>query len=210
MSDIEGAITELVRVALARKLYEGTPVDVAVARHESAHALSAWATRAPALREVSVNWSGGGETRNNAPKPAGIAEPRAAVFERLRREHPVELAAVIRRQVVTIYAGRAADEHGPGRQDPSCSQDDMDQAAYLAEATVGAEERDRFLAPLRAAATALIADGWQTICELASLLSYERKLPGAFLEAWFEERAAARSLRDRWGAMFASSVESAA
>jgi len=204
---LEETIASLVRATIARRLYEGSPVDVAVARHEGAHCLAAFATRAPALRGVHVDYAGGGETVNCAPKPAGTPdESREAILERLCREHPAELAAVVRRQCVTIFAGRASDEHG--RADLSGWQHDEDEAAFLAESTVGVEERDTFLAPLRIAATSLVTSGWPVICELATLLSYERRIPGSYLAAWFEERPAARSLRDHYGAVFAS-VESA-
>jgi hypothetical protein len=206
--NLEATIEEMVRVALRRREYEGSPLDLAVCRHEAAHCLAAWAVRAPALKAVSVDHEGGGEALNNAPRPAGAPdEPRAAILERLRREHPAELAAVIRRQCVTLFAGRAADERGDGyRLGPSSSQSDQDEAAFLAEATVGRAGVDRFLAPLRAAATSIVAGGWPVIEELALLLSYERRLPGAFVEAWISERPVARSLRDRWGAKFASPV----
>jgi hypothetical protein len=211
MSDLEETIVELVRSSIARKIYEGSPVDRAACLHEAGHALGVWSCRASALRSVSVDYLGGGETDNHAPRPAGTpAEPREAVLERLRRDHPVELAAAIRRQCVAILAGRVADERGEYRLPASCSQSDRDEVDFLAESTVGRDEVDGFLAPLQAAATSLVAAGFPVICELASLLSYERKLPGAFLEAWFEERAAARSLRDRWGAAFQQPVEAAA
>ena len=49
----------------------------------------ATSTRAPAIREVSVDYSGGWVLDNHAKKPEGTpAEPRAAILERLRREHP--------------------------------------------------------------------------------------------------------------------------
>jgi len=200
MSNLQEVINELVRSSIARKLYEGSPVDRAACFHEAGHALGVFACRASALRSVSVDYLGGGETDNHAPRPAGTpAEPREAVLERLRRDHPVELAAAIRRQCVAIFAGREADMRGEYRLPPSCSQSDRDEAAYLAEATVGLDEVDRFLAPLRVAAASLVTDGWPVICELASLLSDQRRLPGAFLEAWLSERVAARSLRDRYG-----------
>jgi hypothetical protein len=208
MTDLEEKIAEAVRVGLRDYLYRGSPQDLTVCRHEAAHCLTAFAVRAFALREVWVDYAGGGEMVNCAPRPVGIAEPRAAILERLRSEHPAILAAAIRRQCVVLFAGRVADEHpGPGyRQDPMTSQHDMDEADFLATATVGAAERDRFLAPLRAAATSIVAEAMPVIEELAALLCYERRLPGAFVEAWISERPVARLLRDRWGAKFASPV----
>ena len=85
-----------------------------------------------------------------------------------------------------------------------CSRDDMAEADRLAEMTVGRAERDRFLAPLRAAAMSLVADAWPTICELATLLVDQRRLPGAFVEAWLDDRSEVPRLRDYYSAAFAT------
>ena len=209
MTALEDRIREAIQVAIAHALRKGSPEDLAICRHESAHALAAWACGAPPLREVSVSWVGGGQTDNRRPRPEGLPDvPIADVYAFMRRESPAELRAITSRQIVTLLAGRAADERGDYRPDRSCSQSDIDKAAHLAAETVGPVELKRFMAPLEAAALSLVSDGWPIICELAAWLSDERRLPGPVISAWLNCREDARKLQDH--AAFASPVREAA
>jgi hypothetical protein len=195
---LEDRIREAIQVAIAHALRKGSPEDLAICRHESAHALATWACGAPPLREVSVSWVGGGQTDNRRPRPEGVPDvPIADVFAFMRRDHPAELRATTSRQIVTLLAGRAADQRGDYRPDQSSPQSDIDKADHLAAETVGPVEL-------------LVSDGWPIIRELAAWLCDERRLPGPVVTAWLDCRSDARSLQDLYGAAFASPVREAA
>jgi hypothetical protein len=202
---LEDRIREAIQVAIAHALRKGSPEDLAICCHEAAHALAAWSCLAPPLREVSVSWVGGGQTDNRRPRPEGTPDvPIADVYSFMRRDHPGALRAITSRQIVTLLAGRAADERGDYRADRSCSQSDIDKADHLAAETVGPVGLKKFKAPLEAAALSLVSDGWPIIRELAAWLCDERRLPGPVVTAWLDCREDARKLRDHYGAAYAA------
>jgi hypothetical protein len=207
----EAELKAQIETAIARYLWRGSPIDLAIARHESAHALTAYAVAAGWHPAVSLDDAGNGVTDTRAPLPDGtlpdvLPRPeRRAAIRQASRAHPAMVRAIISRQIVTILAGRVADAYGDGYHPGlGCSADDMDEAAFLADAVAGPAERDAFLAPLQVAATSIVHDGWETICALAEVIGDHRRVPGPIVSAWLDCREDARKLRDHYGAAYAT------
>jgi hypothetical protein len=197
---LEETIKAEIQVAIARYMYRNGPKDRAVAIHESAHAVVNHISRSAPIDSVSIDdLTATGEMANKQlPRPDGMPdEPKEATLRRLRREHPVELARALGKQVTVFLAGGAADEYGGGL-DRSASRDDEAEAAKLADLAVDRAGRDDFIAECRATAQAIIRDAWGDVTALATLIQEHRRLPGNVVETWLTERPRAGMLRDEY------------
>jgi hypothetical protein len=209
---LEETIAEAVRVALARALYRGGPIDRRVCTHEASHCVVNWLVGDAPLLQVVVRDDGSGETTNEASAAATPAgEDHAARLAALHADPTAQriLAATCARHVAMILAGVTAD-HRSGHADWTASFDDLAQADRLAELAVGRAERDRWLVPIRAAVSLALHDAWPIILELADLLADHRRLPGPFVENWLSDQTGATGLRSYFSTVFASPVEAAA
>jgi hypothetical protein len=200
VSALEEQIKADIQVAIDRYLYRNGPKDRAVAVHESAHAIVNHISRSAPIDSVSIDdLTATGEMANKQlPRPDGMPdEPREETLRRLRREHPVELARALGKQVTVFLAGGAADEYGDGL-DRSGSRYDEAEAAKLADLAVDRAGRDAFIAECRATAQAIVRDAWTDVTALATLLQEHRRLPGNWVETWLTERPKAGMLRDEY------------
>jgi hypothetical protein len=188
--------------------YLNRPKVLALARHEAAHSLAHFISRMGPLDSVSIDESTatGEMVSLPLPRPDGTPpeESREATLRRLQKEHPVELARALGRQVTVFLAGRAADEYGESGLDRSASQYDEAEAAKLADLAVDRAGRDHFIAECRATSEAIVQDSWSVIVELGALIADFRRLPGNVVESWLDDRLRARTLREEYPERYAT------
>jgi hypothetical protein len=208
MPDLQATIGEAVRVALARALYRGGPIDRRVCTHEAAHAVICWIVGGSPLVEVVVRDDASGEMTNAATQRAAERAPGEDHADRLaalRVAHPEVLRLTCARHIATVLAGVTADQRaGDGRW--LQAREDLAQADRLAEVAVGRSERDRFLVPIRAAVRSAVADSEDIIGTLADVLADHRRLPGSYVTSFLETRPDAVSLRLYYSAAFSTSA----